>query len=195
MYKRDVPKIVSYIKQEGSAGIVHAGSFVLCTIQTPLSRVAPMVSDIKSVGRESAHLWGSKRRAYDYINDNQKLFYRLLIDRPYSTADTTDILLKCPGLGLPKVSFLMQICGWNTACMDVHNLRRLGLPSTITKIGKVKPDTRATKIQRYLTLTREKGSEYWWDSWCEYVADNRVNKTLPTGDDVSRYHYEAIAGG
>ena len=38
-------------------------------------------------------------------------------------------------------------------------------------------------------------AEYWWNTWCEYVAGNRANRALNTGDVVSRYHVECITYG
>jgi hypothetical protein len=38
-------------------------------------------------------------------------------------------------------------------------------------------------------------AEYWWNSWCRYVAGNRANRALDTGDVVSRFHVECVTYG
>ena len=51
------------------------------------------------------------------------------------------------------------------------------------------------KIADYVALTqRTGGSEYWWNTWCDYVAGNRANKSLSTGDEVSMFHVVAVIG-
>jgi hypothetical protein len=37
------------------------------------------------------------------------------------------------------------------------------------------------------------GSRHWWNSWCEFVAGNRANRSLATADAVSAYHAACIA--
>ena len=41
-------------------------------------------------------------------------------------------------------------------------------------------------------MTQIEGSEYWWNTWCEYVAGNRANKLLNNGDIVSYFHVECV---
>jgi hypothetical protein len=49
------------------------------------------------------------------------------------------------------------------------------------------------KIADYVQLTIDTGgSQYWWDTWCAYVAGNRANKALDTAQKVSKYHVTAI---
>jgi len=54
------------------------------------------------------------------------------------------------------------------------------------RIKPVNPIAKAVAISR-------KGARYWWDTWCNYVADKGTNKRLTTGDEVSAYHVEALA--
>ena len=49
------------------------------------------------------------------------------------------------------------------------------------------------QIAEYVEYTRETGgAEYWWDTWCNYVAGNRANRSLNTGDAVSKFHVTAV---
>ena len=78
------------------------------------------------------------------------------------------------------------------ACIDSHNLKRLGMSENQVKLGKVKPETRRKKITEYVAMTQQEGTEYWWNTWCEYVAGNKANRQLDNGDIVSRYHVECV---
>lgn len=195
MYRRDVPRIVAYVKSKGPDGLVDVAAFCLATIQTPLSRTAPMVQDIRAQGAGSKYLWGSKRNAFQYVQLHKEELFEMLLKEPVPREIALERLLVVPGLGLPKASFLLQCIGYPTACLDSHNLSRYGLSPNITKVGRVTEGTLRKKIDNYLTVCDNIGpSEYHWDSWCDYVSGNRVNKTLPTADRVSAYHWEAISG-
>lgn len=195
MYKQEVPAIVSWLEDEGPDGIVTVGSFVLCTIQTPLSRVGEQLDDIRQNGLQSVSLWGNKRGGYYHMSLFRKELYDLLLGRSESREETFYRVLATPGLGLAKTAFLMQLCGWETSCLDSHNIKRLGLPDQKLSMS-TKPATKHRKIAQYLALCDSLGtSEWFWDDWCSYVAGNRMNKELPTAEAVSKYHYEAIAGG
>jgi hypothetical protein len=106
-----------------------------------------------------------------------------------------DILSNVPGLGIVKASFVAQICGLEVACLDTHNLKRLGLGEATFKLAKsVKHETKLAKIAKYVAVcAREGGSRYFWNSWCEFVAGNRANRSLATADAVSAYHAACIA--
>jgi hypothetical protein len=73
----------------------------------------------------------------------------------------------------------------------------LGLPETALLLNKkVKPELRRSKIRKYIKLCRRQGSEYWWNTWCNYVAEKGgMNKSLTTGDAVSKYHVAAVIMG
>ena len=103
------------------------------------------------------------------------------------------MLLDAPGLGIAKSGFVLQCMGFDVACMDSHNLKRMGLKEGAFKDNpKAK---RATRLQRnlaYVKICQQEGSQYWWNSWCCHVAGNRANKRLITGDAVSAFHVHCI---
>ena len=110
-------------------------------------------------------------------------------------SDGIMLLRKVPNLELVKASFVMQMLGFDVACIDSHNLTRLGLPPSAVKIGaKLKPATQLKKVKAYVEMCQEDGTEYWWDTWCEYVAGNRANRLLDTGDVVSKFHVDCVIG-
>ena len=105
-----------------------------------------------------------------------------------------DALTSVNGLGIVKPAFVVQMCGLDVACLDSHNLTRLGLSQSHFKLSKtVSHATKRKKIAEYVEYTRETGgAEYWWNTWCNYVAGNRANSSLNTGDAVSKYHVTAV---
>ena len=195
MYSRDVPRIQQYVQDKGPDGLLDVATFVLATIQNALSRVKGEVSDIKMKGVASKALWGSKRGGYEYVDNNKQSLFNSLVEKPMGIDAALALTLDTPGMGLPKASFMLQCLGYNVGCLDSHNLTRFNVPISATQIGKVSDKTKMIKVDKYISLTRKLGgSEELWNSWCIYVAGNRANKTLPTGDMVSAYHYEAISG-
>lgn len=195
MYRRDVPRIVDYVKSKGPDGLVDVAAFCLATIQTPLSRTAGIVQDIRIQGVNSKYLWGSKRPAFQYVQLHKEELFEMLLKEPVRREIALERLLVVPGLGLPKASFLLQCIGYPTACLDSHNLSRYGLSPNITKVGRVQVGTLRKKIDNYLTVCDNVGpSEYHWDSWVTYVSGNRANRSLPTASMVSDYHTFAITG-
>lgn len=188
MYKRDVPLIVEYLNDTGPEGFISLGSFVICTIQMPLSRVKSQCKDIKNNGASSSALWGHKKLAYAEFTDKADYYHEMLTDRSQHLSSVLTRLVMIKGLGIPKASFLLQCAGWDVGCLDVHNLKRFKLDPKITKM-----DAKGRRITQYITVCNKLGgSEFLWDSWCAYVAGNRMNKSLPTADIVSAYHVEAI---
>ena len=124
IYNRDVPLIKEHLDKKGTEGLLDVVSFVLCTIQTPLSRVGLQTDDIKRRGAQSAALWGFKRSGYEHTRKNLDALYEALTG-PEDVYTKLLTFLEVPGLGLPKASFVLQCCGYDTACMDVHNIKRM----------------------------------------------------------------------
>lgn len=193
MYQRDLPKIVDYVEQEGPDGLVAVGAFVLSTIQQPLSRTKVSVQDIKQWGTQSPHLWGFKRAGYRHLLDNRVPLYQKLVTRPVGRSEALLEVSKTPGLGLVKGAFLLQCLGYETACLDTHNIKLFGINPSDLKVGKVKQATLEKKIDGYLSICDNIGSsEFFWNNWVCHVAGNRHNRNLETGDKVSDFHVHAV---
>jgi hypothetical protein len=42
---------------------------------------------------------------------------------------------------------------------------------------------------------QEKGAEYWWDTWCNFIPTTPRNKKhFLSGDEVSYEHVKAVRG-
>jgi len=199
MYREDVAAIEQHAAASPD-GLIDVVEFVLCTIQAGLSTVGMQRDEIARNGLSSKFLWGKKAEGLAYAMDNAEFLWGKLHslkekgrDNPETIAEATLLLMKVPNLGMVKASFVLQCIGFNTACIDSHNLTRLGLKASAVKVSdKLSPKARKAKVLAYIALCQEKGSEYWWDSWCEYVAGNKANRYLTTGDAVSAYHVDCI---
>lgn len=177
-------------------GLVDIVTFVLCTIRQPLQQVGNQIVDIRANGANSKFLFGAKRNGYQFILDNKQTIYDGLLEckKHNDVVGAVELLTVIPCLAMVKASFVAQCLGFNVACLDSHNLTRLGWAASATKLDKkTKPELKRKKIADYVAFCQEKGARYWWDTWCNYVADKGTNKRLATGDEVSAYHVEALA--
>ena len=196
MYDRDMPLMRSHALASPS-GFVDVVSFVLCTIQQPLQSVSRQMADLRANGAESKYLFGSKRAGYAYAVAHASVLHAAVVAavKANDTIGAIDVISTIPGLGVVKASFVAQICGFEVACLDGHNLKRLGLAEAAFKLAKsVKPETKRKKIAAYVKACADTGgARYWWDSWCAYVAGNKANRSLTSADAVSAYHVACLA--
>ena len=174
--------------------------FVLCTIQAGLSTVKAQRLDIAETGLSSRFLWGKKAEGLAYIQKNADWLWLKLHhlkekgpSNPEVIADATLLLMQVPNLGMVKASFVLQCMGFNTACIDSHNLKRLGMkPSAVKVSPKLSSEKQRAKVLTYVELCQKQGAEWWWNIWCEAVAGNQANRRLDTGDAVSAYHVDCV---
>lgn len=201
MYQRDCTMIAQYALASPQ-GLYDVIEFTLCTINMPISRVHLQRQSIKEEGTQSKWVSATKANGINYAKMNQAYLHKQILHiRDKYGLDTIDgsqyaidLFIKIPSIGMVKAGFIAQMCGFNVACLDRHNVRALGISETALNLNKkVSDELRLKKIREYVKLCRRRGSEYWWDTWCNYVADRGgMNKSLPTGDAVSRYHVTAI---
>lgn len=198
MYKRDVNAIKTHALYN-SDGLFDVIEFTLCTIQQPLHRVSLQREHIREHGSNSNFLFGSKRKGWIWASENKAYLYRVakdILNREPSVdrdADLVQHFMQIPGLGVVKASFVAQMLGAEVACLDMHNLKRLGLPESYFKISAgLKPETLRKKVVDYIGYCAETGgSEYWWNTWCAHVAGRR-GSPLKTAECVSEYHVAAV---
>ena len=205
MYQRDVNEIKGFVRWRGPDAMVNTGLFVLLTIQAGLSTVRGSMVKVERDGYDADCLWGKKAEGYEYLVDNAEYLYGKLYHiadtKGYESvdacADVIQLFMAVPNLGMVKAAFLAQCLGFNVACIDSHNIKRLGISPNLVKSppSGMKPATVRKKVEQYVELTQVEGSEYWWNTWCEYVAGNRANRALDTGDVVSRFHVECVTYG
>lgn len=197
MYKRDNKKIAKFALRN-PINLMKTGTFVFTTIQSGLSTCDNQMQDISITGAKSKYLWGNKRAGYLYWYEHREVIYAAIKSavKHNDPVGAIDVLTNVPNLGIVKAAFVAQLVGLDVACLDMHNLDRLGMSRSALKFDKgVKRETKLKKIQNYVALTQSTGgSEYWWNIWCNFVAGNRANKSLTTGDAVSAYHATCIIG-
>jgi len=196
MYDRDMPLMRAHALASPS-GFVDVVAFVLSTIQQPLQSVGNQMAEIRAHGAASKYLFGSKRPGLTYAMAHAAALHAA-VTAAVDASDTIgaiDIISTIPGLGIVKAAFVAQIVGLEVACLDGHNLKRLGLSEAAFKLSKsVKPATKRKKIAAYVDACASTGgARYWWNSWCEYVAGNKANRSLTTADAVSAYHVACLA--
>jgi hypothetical protein len=194
MYAKDMPKIARH-GMASPDGLVDVVTFVLLTIQQPFPMVARQFADVKERGEASPYLFGAKRDGYRYVKAHKEVLFAA-VKRAKEVGDcvgAVDVLTVIPSLGMVKAAFVAQCLGFEAACLDMHNLNRLGMKAAEVKLPKtLKAETRRAKIARYVEFCRETGgARYWWDTWCAYVAGRR-NSPLKTAAEVSAFHYRAI---
>ena len=199
MYNRDAIEIKNTAKYKNSVcGIV---GFTLSTIQAGLQTCTGQAEKVIQHGLKADCLWGLKDKGLEYAIKNDAYLYQKtmhIVDQyGYDSIEgITEVILlfmQVPNLGMVKASFVAQMLGFNISCLDSHNLKRLGLSANFTKIPATMTDAgKRKKIKVYIELCQLEGTEYWWNTWCDYVAGNTANRSLPTGDIVSRFHVECV---
>ena len=195
MFKDDNKKIASFALKSPD-NMVRVGTFVLTTIQAGLATTQAQMHDIDEHGASSKHLWGNKRDGFLYLQEHKQVIFAAIkaAVKANDPIGAIDVLTNVPNLGIVKAAFVAQLVGLDVACIDSHNCDRLGLSRSALKFSKkVKPELKRKKIADYVKFTQDTGgSEYWWNTWCEYVAGNRANKRLDTAEKVSKYHVDAV---
>ena len=200
MYKKD-NKIIADFLLASPDNLVRGYTFVLLSIQQPTQGLADKMLEVDQQGPECRHLnYGLKRAGFEHVEAQKQAIFERLTEYVAIGLNDVDNIAKAlhyvyqtPNLGMVKAAFLLQLLGFNVACLDSHNLKRLGWKQSQVSITKgLKYETKIKKIKAYISTTQQKGTAFWWDSWCHYVAGNIANKKLTTGQQVSQYHIQAI---
>ena len=198
MYKRDAVDIAYRASIHNS--VMAIGAFTIASIQAGLSTCLRQGEKVVEYGLAGIPMT-NKRKGIEYLVRNDAYLYQksMHIADKYGYDSVDGIIevillfMRVPNVGMVKAGFIAQMLGFNVACLDSHNLKRLGMTESQTKISKTLSDTaKRRKIRGYVELCQNKGTEYWWDTWCEHVAGNKANRTLDTADVVSRYHGECV---
>ena len=173
--------------------VVH---FVVLTIQEPLHRVGGYLELVEQGNLKP--LWGNKRRAYDWLAEHGRTWWAAVAAHAEAGrhAEALEHAARCPGLGLAKAGFVLQLCFGIVGCLDTHNVRRFGLSrSSFTLKRDTKFETRLRKARRYVELCEELGGcASLWDSWCEYAYEHgKGNRGRYSGpEEVSATHVHAL---
>jgi hypothetical protein len=127
MYNRDMPVLArhGFSSADGFADIC---TFVFCTIQQPLQSVGTQLADIRINGADSKYLFSAKRKGYRYVQQHKRMLWRglMIAKQKNDVIRAVELLTNIPSLGMAKAGFVAQCLGFNVACLDSHNLDRLG---------------------------------------------------------------------
>lgn len=174
MYAEHVP-IIAHAMRADAATFKRACMFALVSARTQFVRVPKAMRDLDRDGDKSAHLWGWKN---------------VTLLPYYETREALKAVCLCPGMGIVKGAFVLQMLGHDIACLDTVNIAREGRnPRAYDSRGglrKTKPEF-FSKIDRYIADTHGK-AQYYWDTWC----DQQGEKYGMTGERISLMHVDAV---
>ena len=179
---------------------------VSLSIQQKWSLVGDMLEDMQDNKSDSKYLWGNKKATYQYMTTHKHFIFGQMM-AVMKSKNLTDhaksislmkIFLKVEGLGLAKAGFVCQLVGGLVGCMDVHNIKTYGVKSNSLKLNKNLSSTKGLennrrKVEKYITLCHDYGTENLWNSWCSMIAD-KYPKDFIDSNHVSEVHYTYFTG-
>jgi hypothetical protein len=188
MYRDHAPLIAEH-GNSSAQGLQDIVTFVLSTIQTPISRASTVAEDIRELGVESRYLNESKRNAVSYIAKRKRGLHTKL-QAARSAQQAIEHIIETPGLGVVKAAFTAQLLGFDVGCIDRHNIILYNVAPAVLRVPpKLTRETKRAKIDAYVSLCLDiGGTEHMWDAWCQHVAGTKWNKRLPTAELVSLEH-------
>lgn len=161
---------------------------VLLSIRQPWTKVPDQFHGTVTMGTQSPYLFGFKRAGYQFAHENISKLHRRIVSYEHDKDLVSLIydLMAVPGLGLAKASFVAQLTVNDGACLDGHNLRRLGLDPNFTRLDKnLQRDRIEARINAYNASWATQGdSAYWWNTWCVELA----TKYKVTPEEISALH-------
>lgn len=196
-------KEIARFAQFDADNMARVITFVYATVQQSLHMTPMIMGAIDEQGVDSEYLWGWKKDAYAFIEENKADVYRvaMAIYGGYADPDICQHeLLKyfasLPGLGLVKGGFVIQLCFGLSGCLDTHNIKRFGLKGNTFNANRFKgAKTEATRnrvVRHYHALIKKSGgTRALWDRWCEHVAEKQP-KQYANAWQVSRVHCAAL---
>ena len=191
MYKTHQRMIAKFSK-ESPDNLKWTKGLALTSIRQDFWLLRSQLLDLKEYGVESKYLFGSKKAGWEYIINNKQNLYDKIYSNKISLAEKLLEVASIPNIGLAKAGFILQLTLGKVGCLDVHNLNRFGIPSTVFRLNKVKYSTALRKAEYYIKTCEDLGgSEYLWNSWCEFVAEKYPWK-YKNANQVSRLHVDHI---
>lgn len=190
MYKDHMPIIRDAMRAD--LEVFRRGvMFAVCSIRQATVNVPDQLGVLFDGEEGESPLFGHKFKAWEYISDSSRaaylwkklnLFYSLLLPvdflaGKYPTRGATEAamlaMLEVPGLGIVKSAFVLQLMGFDVACLDSRNVKREGRNPTAYDTrarDKARPDHMRRLVASYLDETYGKAAHY-WDAWCRDVAE------------------------
>jgi hypothetical protein len=184
MYAEHNPVIANGMREE-TAIFMRGVIFTICSIRQPFTSVP---DQLEAVDRgDLSPLFGHKLDAHAYLIDNADAMRQSILAAA-NNGERLEILLRVPGIGLVKGAFVLQLMGYDVACLDSRNIKREGRNPEAFRSRKAR--TRGwwqKKIAAYLKET-EGHARFYWDRWCEDVA----HTYKLTAEEVSAMHLAIV---
>lgn len=183
MYREHVAEISASMR--GSVdGFKRGILFAVLSIRQPITAVPDQLEQLDA--GDSSPLFGHKRNAYLYLDENGAELWARVLAAPSDRAAMM-ALLDVPGLGIVKAGFVLQLLGYNVACLDTRNVKREKRnPRAFRTDGKPAAKLGA-KVTKYLRIVRGK-AEFYWNVWCADVAEVYGQ----TAEEISALHLAAV---
>jgi len=191
LYSTHAKSIAEYARQD-VANTVKVFEFVGLTIRQSLEFIPDQMQALQKDGLSAKCVWGHKRPYLEHVYDNKNALFDMVhsdIDRETLVCELTRI----PGLGIAKASFVGQLTGHDTACLDSHNLMLMGLPPRMFRTATtISTELLMAKVKLYQSICDNRGTtQMFWDDWCDHVAKLRP-RSFKNGYEVSALHEYAI---
>jgi hypothetical protein len=182
--------------QESADALPGIAALVLCSIRQPFFLLRLQMTQVGKLGTKAPCLFGWKRAGLQYVVDNRASLHdaaRRAYGRPAELDNLILRYLDVPGLGIVKASLFAQMTVGAGACIDSHNLERLGIHHAAFRTPKTLQEKSLRKrVSQYnATWSANGSSAYWWDSWCDHIAITYA-KYFADGAAVSAIHRLAI---
>lgn len=186
MYAEHVPTIAAAMRNDADV-FARGCTFVVLTIQQMIVTVPEAVADVDANGLQSRFLFGHKRDAFAYIQEHKAELLRDVLACGDDTASAIRVLMHIPGLGIVKSAFVLQLMGFDIACLDTRNIQREGRNPNAYRSMKKSRVFWTKRVAAYVADTGGRAREY-WDLWCQDVATAYKR----TADAISRIHLDCI---
>ena len=205
MFKLHNPQINNFA-QRNPDNLFKVIMMVSISIQQKWSLVGDMLADMVKNKSHCMYLWGNKKSTYNYMVTHKHFMYGQMM-AVMNSKNLTDhskamslmhIFLKVDGLGLAKAGFVCQLIGGLVGCMDVHNIKTYGVDPKSLILNKNLTSARGLvsnkeKVNKYIKLCEDYGTENLWNSWCSMIAD-KYPKDFVDSNHVSEVHYTNLIG-
>lgn len=159
--------------------------FTLLSIRSLIVTVPGQLADVAARGEYSNKLYGMKRDGFRFIRANRGALHT----RVCAENDPVSALLlvySIPGLGVIKSAFVLQMLGFDVACLDSRNMSREGRSTTEYASRKyLGPKYFKPQVEQYIAETSGRSREL-WDLWCMETG----TKYGWTAESISRLHLD-----
>ena len=191
MYATHQPLIAHYAASSPQA-LSDVLIFVQATINQHFYRVPTIVEDIRERGIESRFLNRVKKASLTHIKAHERELHQLFCTSVGCDADAlVKHIVEYPGFGIVKAGFVVQLVVGMSGCLDVHNLRRLGLNKNAFRIDSCSTEALTTRVKLYNSICHDIGTGTLWDDWCTLVA-GLYPTWFNSPEHVSQLHVDCI---